>query len=575
MAAVTVRVGDLLDGKYHLLRVLGEGGWGIVFEAENTRTLKHVAVKVLRPQSNLTPDIIARFEREAQAAGRIGSEHIVEVFDLGILQGPEGATHYMVLELLLGEDLATRIRTQRRLEPVGAVKLVIQLLGGLAAAHNAGILHRDLKPENLFLVPTRSGEEFVKILDFGISKFSSETVASATVTGAVMGSPCYMSPEQARGLRQLDARTDLHAVGTVLFEAVTGRVPFTGDNFNDLMFKIVLEPRPKAIDFNPSLDPVLSEIIAKAIAIDPAERFATASEFRLALVDWLDSQGVASVHQPELRRAPRESLPSIGGSTPMQSPRVATPLASQTAGPMTRRDPEWNHATLPLDVDEEGPTQAAVITASMGRIAVASQARVPIAGHVTGSGPAPGAALQPAAPAPASTTLGPGSTPLASSRTIAKPAGRSKLVFVALGLGALLLSVGGWLAVSHSGGGGDPPPQGLVVPATATVAAATGIRLAPSADALKPAAEAATAATASATAAPPPADTAAPSTSAIATPAPSTDATSAGHHHHPGKPGPAASAAPVPDAKTAPSAAPATKPPEPDKVEGRDIRSGL
>ena len=166
------------------------------------------------------------------------------MFDLGSL--PDGS-HYMVMELLTGDSLSSRLE-RGPLSATAAAKVVIQLLDGLAAAHNAGILHRDLKPENLFLVPTRSGEEFVKILDFGISSSPTPGDVSATMTGAVLGSPCYMAPEQARGLKQIDARTDLYSVGTLIFECVTGRVPFEGDNFNDLMFKIVLAPRPNPLD---------------------------------------------------------------------------------------------------------------------------------------------------------------------------------------------------------------------------------------------------------------------------------------------------------------------------------------
>ena len=135
-----VGVGDLVDGKYRIIRLIGEGGWGVVYEAENARTLKHVAVKLLRPRPELSDDIRMRFEREAQAAGRIGSEHIVEVFDLGTLAD---GTHYMVMELLHGHDLATRLEANGPLDAIVAAKLVVQLLDGLSAAHDAGILHRD------------------------------------------------------------------------------------------------------------------------------------------------------------------------------------------------------------------------------------------------------------------------------------------------------------------------------------------------------------------------------------------------------------------------------------------------
>lgn len=336
-----VGVGDLVDGKYRLLRVIGEGGWGIVFEGENARTLRRVAIKILRARADLTADIRDRFEREAQAAGRIGSEHIVEVFDLGTLAD---GSHYMVMELLSGEDLACRLRSQGPLHPQLAAKIVIQVLEGLGAAHEAGIMHRDLKPENLFLVPTRSGEDFVKILDFGISKFTTPGVSSATRTGAVLGSPYYMAPEQARGIKNVDPRTDLYSVGTLLFECVTGRVPFDGDNFNDLMFKIALSPRPSPLEFRPDLDPDLVPIISKSIQADANSRFETAEQFRDALIAWLESKGVASFRAPELRRMTRTT------------PRTPGQL-NATPSSFNQKSPHWSDATAA--VEGTGPTPLA------------------------------------------------------------------------------------------------------------------------------------------------------------------------------------------------------------------------
>ena len=353
-------VGDLLDGKYRIVRVIGEGGWGVVYEGENVRTLKRVAIKVLRSHAGVTADIRARFEREAQAGGRIGSDHIVEVFDLGVL--PDG-THFMVMELLVGDDLARRLRTVGPLQPVVAAKLVIQVLEGLTAAHAAGVLHRDLKPENLFLVRTRTGEDFVKILDFGVSKFSAPGDPSATRTGAVLGSPFYMAPEQARGLKHIDGRTDLYSVGALFFESVTGRVPFDGENFNDLMFKIALSPRPNPLHFQPSLDPVLASILVKSIAADPRERFATAEEFGSALTAWVASQGgyvakPAEVLEAQSRTPRPPSEPSVltrvglDGNDPIHSSSVRTspvppgPGASPAETPMasSSRVPLWQRA---------------------------------------------------------------------------------------------------------------------------------------------------------------------------------------------------------------------------------------
>ncbi len=141
-----IAAGDLVDGKYRIIRMIGEGGWGVVFEGENTRTFKRVAIKILRPHSGLSKDILTRFEREAQAAGRIGSDHIVEVYDLGSL---DDGTHYMVMELLSGEELSARLRTAGPLDPVIVARLVLQLLDGLKAAHDAGIQHRDSEARQL------------------------------------------------------------------------------------------------------------------------------------------------------------------------------------------------------------------------------------------------------------------------------------------------------------------------------------------------------------------------------------------------------------------------------------------
>jgi serine/threonine-protein kinase len=423
--ALAVAVGDLVDEKYRVVRLIGEGGWGLVFEAENVRTYKRVALKMLRANAGVTPDIQARFQREAQAAGRIGSEHIVEVFDLGVLTD---GTHYMVMELLTGQDLATRLRERGPLEPLVALRVLIQLLDGLGAAHEAGILHRDLKPENLFLVPTRGGEEFVKILDFGISKFNLDAagVASATMTGAVLGSPCYMAPEQARGLKQIDVRTDLYSVGALMFECLTGRVPFEGDNFNDLMFKIVLAPRPNPTQLNPSLDPRLAEIVMKSIACDPLERFQNAPEMRAAMVQWLESKGMPSVRPPELKRVfrttPRtdgnrkSSTPGTSGTPPTQGRPSAivttkdpghwsgetlraesgteTPLASSSATPQatlqSRAAPQRKPAGLLWGIAVAGVLLATAV-AGVGRVAY-----VRLAGQPAGAASASGAAAQPA-----------------------------------------------------------------------------------------------------------------------------------------------------------------------------------
>src|SRR5262245_17344427 len=279
--------GDIIDGKYRIVRLIGEGGMGAVYEGENTRIHRRVAIKVLHAGVAEQGEAVARFEREAQAAGRIGSEHIVEVLDLGTL--PNG-DRYLVMEYLDGEGLGGRIKTRGRMSAQELAPIAHQLMEGLGAAHGAGIIHRDLKTDNVFLLRSRGGKaDFVKLLDFGISKFSQlsgDSGFSMTRTGAVMGTPYYMAPEQAKGSRELDHRVDIYATGVILYEALTGQVPFNADTFNELLFKIVLEePRPLE-QIDPTIDAGFAAIVAKAMAREPALRFQSANEMQNALAMW-------------------------------------------------------------------------------------------------------------------------------------------------------------------------------------------------------------------------------------------------------------------------------------------------
>ena len=313
--------GDILDGKYRIVRLIGEGGMGAVYEGENTRIHRRVAIKVLHSGVAEQAEAVQRFEREAQAAGRIGSEHIVEVLDLGAL--PDG-DRYLVMEFMDGDGLGTRIKDRGRLTPAELCPIAHQLMDGLAAAHGAGIIHRDLKPDNVFLLRMRGGQaDFVKLLDFGISKFnqlSGDSGFSMTRTGAVMGTPYYMAPEQAKGSREMDHRVDLYAAGVILYEALTGHVPFSADTFNELLFKIVLEePKPLA-QVDPTIDPGFAAIVTKAMARDPAHRFQTAGEFQQALGAWASGQGAT------LANALRLPAPPLGasGMRPPSAPTLGT-----------------------------------------------------------------------------------------------------------------------------------------------------------------------------------------------------------------------------------------------------------
>ncbi|NUQ79697.1 MAG: serine/threonine protein kinase, partial [Polyangiaceae bacterium] len=289
-------IGTILDGKYRIVRELGTGGMGAVYEGENVRIRRKVAIKLLHASVSSQSEAVMRFEREAEAAGRIGSDHICEVLDLGIL---DDGTRYLVMEYLEGETLGSRIKRSGRMGPLMTIPIMAQVLDALGAAHAAGIIHRDLKPDNIFILPVKGGvPDFVKILDFGVSKFAQNSdEMNMTRAGAVVGTPYYMSPEQARGTSQIDARSDIYALGVLLYQATTGQVPFQAQTFNELLFKIVLEPAPPPQQYAPDLDPEFSAIIQRAMAREPAHRFQSCAEFKDALLGWMAARvGPSAMH---------------------------------------------------------------------------------------------------------------------------------------------------------------------------------------------------------------------------------------------------------------------------------------
>ncbi|HEV8245101.1 MAG TPA: serine/threonine-protein kinase [Polyangiaceae bacterium] len=321
--------GDIIDGKYRIVRLLGEGGMGAVYEGDNTRIHRRVAIKILHSNVAEQAEAVQRFEREAQAAGRIGSEHIVEVLDLGTLANGE---RYLVMEYLEGDSLSARIKVNGHITPAELCPIAYQLLEGLNAAHGAGIIHRDLKPDNVYLLKKGGKADFVKLLDFGISKFnqlSGDSGFSMTRTGAVMGTPYYMAPEQAKGARDMDHRVDLYATGVILYEALTGQVPFNADTFNELLFKIVLEePRPLE-QLVPDIDPGFAAIVNKAMARDPANRFASAMDFQQALSQWAAGYGPQLVAALAINRGPDGT-----GAHGVQMPGMVSPALGNAAPAM-------------------------------------------------------------------------------------------------------------------------------------------------------------------------------------------------------------------------------------------------
>jgi len=276
-----VLVGRVVEGKYRIDALLGSGGMGAVFSAENLRIGKPVAIKILLRAYAKDSDSERRFYREARMAGSLGHPNIVEIFDMGAL---ENGQPFQVMELLRGETLASRLKTEGALAFDDALVIAEQVLSALTAAHQKGVVHRDLKPENVFLAD-RAGERIAKLLDFGISKNLSrgeDETLSLTRPGAVVGTPYYLSPEQARG-DSVDHRADIWAMGVVLYEMLTGRLPYKAENYNRLIVKILTKKPEPPRALRPAIDIALEDIVLCALSHEPKDRFQSAAEMRAAI----------------------------------------------------------------------------------------------------------------------------------------------------------------------------------------------------------------------------------------------------------------------------------------------------
>jgi serine/threonine-protein kinase len=271
-------IGRQVIGQYVIRRKLGEGGMGAVYLADQPSVGRNAVIKVLHPQFTRDPQMASRFEIEARAAARLTNPHIVAIYNYGDMGD---GTLFLAMEHLDGQNLDDLIRGAGRLAPVRAVRIVVQACDALAEAHRAGIVHRDLKPSNIMLVPRGRDAEFVKVLDFGIAKLEG---VKMTATGAVFGTPQYMSPEQLRGER-LDGRSDLYSLAVILYELLAGQLPFRSETPAGYMHKHISEPPPAMRTIDPGLEvpAALEQVVRSALAKDPADRPATADAFAEAL----------------------------------------------------------------------------------------------------------------------------------------------------------------------------------------------------------------------------------------------------------------------------------------------------
>jgi serine/threonine-protein kinase len=353
--------GEILAGKYRVERVIGRGGMGVVVAALNIKLEQRVALKFLLPEAEQHPSIVQRFAREARAAAKIKCDHVARVLDVDAL--PSGSP-FMVMEYMEGEDLEIRLARGGPLSVEVAVGYILQACEALAEAHAVGIVHRDLKPGNLFLAKRPNGESIVKVLDFGISKSITpeEGVTNLTRTSSIMGSPLYMSPEQMTSAKNVDTRSDIWAVGVVLYELLTCTQPFTADGLPNLVLAVMhTQPPPLRIRC-PEAPEGLERAIRRCLEKDLSRRFSTVAELAVAIAPYGPPRAAISVERishvlrkvtadgeaPTLRPAPLPADPSQPTeSVPDASPRNATnPLWTKSLDVSEIRSPKKQRAWL-------------------------------------------------------------------------------------------------------------------------------------------------------------------------------------------------------------------------------------
>jgi eukaryotic-like serine/threonine-protein kinase len=318
-------------GNYQVVQKIGSGAMGAVFLASHPVIGKRVALKVIHPELAGNEEMVARFFNEARAVTQIGHENIVDVQDFG--QTPDGDS-FIVMELLEGVGLGAQIKAEGMFSIPRATHIGIQMADGLSAAHARGIIHRDLKPDNVMLISRGGDGDFVKILDFGLAKLSGPgAMQNKTKTGSLLGTPHYMAPEQAEGKKAVDHRADVYALGCILFQMVTGRVPFPGDGFGEVLVKHLREPPPLPTRLNPQVPKHLEKIILHALAKKPEFRFASMEDFRAALRD-PERFSMRMDHAAlEAHLTPDKPLPAINVPPIASGPPPAATIVPPTGAP--------------------------------------------------------------------------------------------------------------------------------------------------------------------------------------------------------------------------------------------------
>jgi tRNA A-37 threonylcarbamoyl transferase component Bud32 len=369
--AYDLAVGDLIGGKFRVERIIGEGGMGLVVAATHLGLDERVALKFLHPNAGRNPEAIARFFQEAKAAAKLKSEHVAHVLDVS--QRQDGCP-FIVMEFLRGSDLRYVLGLDGPLAVETVADYMIQACEGLAEAHARGIVHRDIKPENLFLTERSQGWRIVKILDFGISKamIASSTLSDANIrTGAIMGSPSYMSPEQLRETSSVDHRTDLWALGAVMYELLTGSPAFDSSKpLTGLILDILQVEPPLAHTRHPHIPPELSAVVARCLAKNREDRFATAADLALALLPFAPSRA---------RVAAQRAVAITKEAGGVAAQMLAMPLS---VPPMYSRGAGLAKTALALDVVMPPISSRQVVTRSAVVAEIGRAARAPSWSHV-------------------------------------------------------------------------------------------------------------------------------------------------------------------------------------------------
>jgi serine/threonine protein kinase len=329
-------IGTTVGGRYRIVRLLGQGGMGVVYEARHTGTTRRVALKLITDKAAENPELLARFRIEAMAAGVIESEHIARVIDLD--SDERLGLPYLVMELLEGADVKALFADLGRVPPDLALRIGVQVCRGLTKAHAANVIHRDIKPANIFLASRDNERCIVKLLDFGIAKMRNDELAgggdptafgNVTTTGALMGSPMYMSPEQTMDLRKVDGRSDVWSLGVVLFEGLTGRTPLhDAEGIGDLILRLHTE-RPSLRRCAPWVPPAVATIVDRALAIKLDHRWPTVDAMMRAMLALLGDD--ADINQTMLVPADTDAM--LADAAEIE----AAPLSVDDDAPLSRR----------------------------------------------------------------------------------------------------------------------------------------------------------------------------------------------------------------------------------------------